>query len=454
MEGKTILLVEADAALAASRKTAPEAQGYSVRTEPSGMRAVAAFGLDPSIDLVLMDLDPGAGRDGAEAAKSVVGLRKVPVIFLSSHDEPSAAERADRVASYGFLAKDAGISALDASIRVALRLFEAQRRLEEDESRYHALVELAVDGILLGTNEGIVCGANEVMCSILGMPREEILGKHVRELPFTPESVAKAPWRFDLLVAGETVVSERVIARPDGSEAIVEMHTKMMPDGSYQSIYRDVSLRRRDEERIRSLLAEKELILKEVHHRVKNNMFIMTRLLSLQADRSPEPGSSALKEAEGRIRSMVLLYDRLYESADFRRVSSAEYLASLVEDILANFATDVGVRADTAIDDFSLDAKHMQTIGIIVNELLTNAMKYAFAGRRTGTIRVEARRLESAVALTVRDDGIGLPEGLDARTSGGFGLTLVRELTSQLKGIVRIERGGGTAVTVEFPLQA
>jgi PAS domain S-box-containing protein len=117
--------------------------------------------------------------------------------------------------------------------------------LQLSEQRYHALIKLAVEGILLGTHEGIILEANEQMCAILGLPQNEIIGKHISHLPFTKESMARAPWRFDLLQKGETVVNERAFTRPDGTEVVVEIHTKMMPDGTYQSIYLDITERNR-----------------------------------------------------------------------------------------------------------------------------------------------------------------------------------------------------------------
>ncbi len=131
------------------------------------------------------------------------------------------------------------------------------RSLNDAVDRYRVLMDLAVDGILLGNHEGYITEANACMCNLIGLPREKFVGKHIRELSFTPESMAKAPFRFDLLLAGETVVSERVISRPDGAEITVEVRTKMMPDGTYQSIYHDISHRKKTEE----ALKENELFL-------------------------------------------------------------------------------------------------------------------------------------------------------------------------------------------------
>jgi PAS domain S-box-containing protein len=121
----------------------------------------------------------------------------------------------------------------------------AEQALERSENRYHELVELASDGILLGSHEGVIIEANRRMRELTGLGSEALIGMHIRNAPFTPESVERSPFRFDLLKAGQPVVSERTLVRPDGAEVEVEMRSKMMPDGTYQSIFRDISDRKR-----------------------------------------------------------------------------------------------------------------------------------------------------------------------------------------------------------------
>jgi len=132
--------------------------------------------------------------------------------------------------------------------RVELREAEATRIFSEQ--RYRNLLNFAVDGILIGTNEGVIMEANECMCGLFGMPREEIVGKHLSLMPFTEESVKNNPFRYDLVHQGQVVVRERSIRRPDGTELVVEIHTKMMHDGTLQSIYRDITERKRAEEKL------------------------------------------------------------------------------------------------------------------------------------------------------------------------------------------------------------
>ncbi|PKL16077.1 MAG: hypothetical protein CVV49_18075 [Spirochaetae bacterium HGW-Spirochaetae-5] len=173
---------------------------------------------------------------------------------------------------------------------------------------------------------------------------------------------------------------------------------KMDDPALAESILKMVSIRaageleRRDaEERIKGLLLEKDILLKEVHHRIKNNMNTINGLLSLQAESLTDPAAvDALKDAESRVQSMMVLYDKLYRSDNFNEVSISEYLPGLIAEITENFPNKKSVQIESSIDDFILGVQTLLPIGIIVNELITNTMKYAFAGRDGGSIKISA----------------------------------------------------------------
>jgi PAS domain S-box-containing protein len=216
-------------------------------------------------------------------------------------------------------------------------------------------------------------------------------------------------------------------------------------------IHMDITERRRAEEQVRSLLREKETILREVHHRIKNNMSVIQSLLNLQASSLQEPkAAAALEDAANRVQSMTLLYDKLYQSATFDAVSIRDYLSTLVDEIVGTFPGGASVRVEKNIEDFPLDVRRLQPLGIIVNELLTNIMKHAFVGRDAGSIEVSVSTQGEKVSIVVRDDGVGLPESIDFESATGFGLMLVQNLAAQIGGRIRLERGAGTAVVLAF----
>ncbi len=217
--------------------------------------------------------------------------------------------------------------------------------------------------------------------------------------------------------------------------------------------FQDITERKFADDRIKSLLSEKELLLKEVHHRIKNNMNAISSLLTLQAETLKDPSAvAALKESGSRVRGMMVLYDKLYRSADFNTISVLKYLPSLVDEIVANFSNSKSVKIEKKIDDFILDAKRLQPLGIIINELLTNIMKYAFTGKDGDSITISATLAGNNVSLVIEDNGNGMPESIDFENSPGFGLMLVGILTEQLEGTIRIERENGTRIILEFEI--
>ena len=216
-------------------------------------------------------------------------------------------------------------------------------------------------------------------------------------------------------------------------------------------INRDITESKLSEEKIKALLAEKELILKEVHHRIKNNMNTINSLLLLHAAGIKEPSAiAALEDAGSRIRTMMVLYDKLYRTEKLGEMSIREYIQSLIVEIVKIFYNRDMVKIETRIDDFMIDAKKLSPLGIIINELITNAMKYAFTGRTDGVITVTASIKDHDVTIIVEDNGNGIPESIDLETANSFGLQLIGILTEQISGTIRIERENGTRFALEF----
>ncbi len=204
-------------------------------------------------------------------------------------------------------------------------------------------------------------------------------------------------------------------------------------------------------EHIQFLLEEKEIILQEVHYRIKNNMTTIMSLLSLQSmDMENTEAVTALENARNRIQSMMVLYDKLYRGSDFRNISIEDYFITLTNEITGNFDNSGKVHIETNIYNFVLDTKTVFSLGIILNELITNTMKHAFPDNRDGRITVSASIKDEHVLMIIQDDGIGLPKSIDIESSEGFGLRLVKMLTEQLDGRIRIEKEKGTKFILEF----
>ena len=203
----------------------------------------------------------------------------------------------------------------------------------------------------------------------------------------------------------------------------------------------------------KKLLAEREIFIKEVHHRIKNYMNTIYGLLSLQAGSLTNSlAVSALEDACSRVQSMMVLYDKLYQYANFDEMSCSEYLSSLVDEILNNFPNSKSIRIEKKIDDFILNGKVLQPLGIIVNELLTNIMKYAFINKADGVIKVSATLIDNNVSFFIEDNGDGIPESITFENTTGFGMQLVSMLSEQIGGSIKIERSVGTKFILEFQI--
>ena len=216
----------------------------------------------------------------------------------------------------------------------------------------------------------------------------------------------------------------------------------------------DITERKLAEEQVEQLLAEKETVMKEVQHRVKNTMNTMGSILTLQTNklRNCNPDAAAtLNDAKSRFQSMEVLYDQLYRTDTHNGGSLSEYLTRLVRSALSLFPVGETITLTTDIDDVQLDAKRLSTVGIIVNELVTNALKHAFGSGSDGELDVSVWREHGLIKINVADNGPGFPNSLPNAPESGFGMTMIEELARQLEGTLHFAKHGGLRAVVEFP---
>jgi two-component sensor histidine kinase len=202
-------------------------------------------------------------------------------------------------------------------------------------------------------------------------------------------------------------------------------------------------------------LRERDVLLQELHHRVKNNLQVISSLINMQV-RALETGASrdALVECEARVHAIALIHEKLYESRDYARVPFAEYARDLAADIF-HAASPANVSLELAVEDVAVAVGSAIPCGLILNELITNALKHAFPDGRAGTVRVEMSPVNgTGLRLAVEDDGRGLPAGFDVGTSSSLGLHLVRMLAGQLDASLEVEATRGTCFRVTVPGQA
>lgn len=215
----------------------------------------------------------------------------------------------------------------------------------------------------------------------------------------------------------------------------------------------DVTASKQAQVRLQASLEEKDALLKEVHHRVKNNLQLITSLLTLQSNRSNDPAvAELLAESRDRIRSMALVHENLYRAGDFARIRMRPHIQNLCAHLIRAYGPESQLIELVAnIDDMELDLERAIPVGLIINELVSNALKHAFPDGRAGCVRVKLKRLdERQCALAVIDDGIGLPADFDADHADSLGLELVRDLVHELHGTMTLRRNGRTTFAISF----
>ena len=219
---------------------------------------------------------------------------------------------------------------------------------------------------------------------------------------------------------------------------------------------KDISERKKAEERIKASLVEKETLLREIHHRVKNNLQIITSLLGLQARyQNDDALLKQFEEAQHRIRSMALVHEKLYQSNNVGRINFRSYITQLADEVLAASSVAAPIQMRMDIDDAHISIDQAVPCGLIVNELLTNAIKYAFPADRVRMpeITILFRHREGGASdLVISDNGVGVPAGIEMGKTESLGLSLVPILAQQLRGTARMDRTNGSTFSITFPL--
>jgi PAS domain S-box-containing protein len=341
-------------------------------------------------------------------------------------------------------------------VTVVTREISDRKWAEDILSRYEFIANASNELMTLLNKHFVYEAANDAYCRAHNKTRSQVIGQtaadiwgqdtfdsiikpHLEEC-FSGKSVSYESWfQFGGLGRRFYVVNYYPYFNPQGdvTHCVVVSH--------------DMTSKKTDEDEVHSSLQEKDVLLKEIHHRVKNNLQIISSLLSLQSNTIESQATRELvRESQNRVRSMALIHEKLYQSTSLARIDFGEYLRNLTRDLFRSYSAG-GVSLKLQVEDIQLDIDAAIPCGLMVNELVSNALKYAFPQGKGGELLITFSQVaRNKYALSVTDNGIGLPTDLDVRKPKSLGLQLVNMLVAQLRGTLDVVSDGGTTFMITF----
>lgn len=335
---------------------------------------------------------------------------------------------------------------------------QTEDALRASEANYRLLVENTDDLICRFLPDSTLTYVNDAYCRYFNKRRDELIGQPFLNLVPESEHEQIRSYLRGLVQEETPYTYEHQVVTPSGSLRWQQWTDRPIydNDGSVselQSVGRDINDRYLMEQSLQKSLAEKEALLREIHHRVKNNLQIVTSLLKLQAATVKDPEARAIfVDSQNRINSMALIHEKLYRSPDLAQINFGAYM----EDLMIHLARTLGaesrnIKLRLDIPDIQLGVNTAIPCGLIINELVTNARKHAFSAQPGGEIIISMQReADGSYRLTVQDDGSGLPDELDITQSDGLGLQLVQALVAQLQGEFLQLPGRGAGISITF----
>jgi PAS domain S-box-containing protein len=327
----------------------------------------------------------------------------------------------------------------------------AENTALKNELYYRAIFENTGTSMLMIDEDMTISRVNSQVEILTGYPKEEIEGKkkwtdfaieeeieRINELRNDPE---KRPNEYE---------TKGIDKNGDIKDLLVSVVT--IPGTKKQLVsLMDITERKTAENQIKSSLNEKNILLKEIHHRVKNNMQIISSLLSLQTKFvNDEEALDILKESQNRVRSMAIIHEKLYQSKDISQINFGDYIQSLVYNLFYSYnANNTDIKPVYNVEDLNLNIDTAVPCGLIISELVSNSLKYAFPTKKSGEILISLKFKDGKYQLIVRDNGVGMPE-FDVDKLDSLGLLLVFNLTEQLEGDITINREHGTEFIITF----
>lgn len=333
----------------------------------------------------------------------------------------------------------------------------AQISVDEQTAWLMSILENSSDAVIGKSLDSTITVWNKAAERLFGYTAEEALGQS-GDIIIPPERMEEEREILSQIKRGEQIQNLYTVRkRKDGSlvDVSLSMSPITNPAGKIigaAKIARDITEQKAADEFMRRALREKELMLKEIHHRVKNNLQVISSLLKLQGEYLPDPKARALfKQSDERVRSMALIHERLYRSDKFSDVDLKEYIQELGKSLLYAYSIDQSaVILELDLQSVPLGIDKAIPCGLLINEFISNAFRHAFPNGRRGKLKVSLAEHDCEVTLRIHDDGRGLPDDFDIERPTSLGFEIIRTLTEQLEGTLEVRRNGGTEFVLRF----
>ncbi|MGB3618334.1 MAG: histidine kinase dimerization/phosphoacceptor domain -containing protein, partial [Catalinimonas sp.] len=427
---------------------------------------------EESIDVVLMDVMINGDLDGIETAAEIGEIRPIPVVYMTAFSDKQTYERAMATNPHGFINKPYDISAIETHIRTALKHPTTDARLNGtpqpprfDSSQMLDLIyDTAQVGMCVTDIEGRFVKVNRAYCDHYGYSEEELIGESFTKVVPQRERAYAAQVHHSFLTGQSTESpGEWQVQCKDGSikDIYVTAARMLAPDGHYYKVttVTDITEQKQHMARMVRTIEEKETFVRETHHRVKNNLNVISGLLMLQSEKVRDHPDMyrIFQESTQRVKAMALVHERLYRHENLAQIDIKDYLYELVEELRRVYGGgDANVRTEVSAPSLQIDIDQAIPCGLIVNEVVSNSFKYAFTGREQGLSHVRCEELpeQKAVRIEMWDDGVGLPADFDPTTAGTLGSQLMLSLSRQMGGRLEVHAPKqGTQMTVTFPIE-
>jgi PAS domain S-box-containing protein len=339
-----------------------------------------------------------------------------------------------------------------------------KQQLRESEERYQNLAKIAPVGIFRTDPDGATTYVNPMWCRISGLPAERAMGDGWLDAVDPTDKVNLSRGWQEMIGRQKPSFADYRFLRSDGTVAWVMGQASPEIDSGnrivgYVGTITDITERKRGEEIIRASLQEKEILLKEVHHRVKNNLMTIIGLIKMEETKAKSKTfKPLLMELEGRVRAMALVHEILHKGGELARIDLQNYIETLTAHIRAQYGAERDIHFSVQAVGVDVDLDFAVPCGLIVNELVANAYKHAFpknkprSGAGQCEINITVDQAGGVLKLTVADNGVGLPKGTNFKKPKTLGLQLVRMLSQQINGSIELDRSAGTAFRLKFPM--